>query len=104
MFFPNGSSAHLDGIWPRVLEDLTANGHTVLKFLRAFSNLAIVILDGKVPSKLRPHVFGAELIALKKPNEGFILSLLAILSSKCPQNVPDTLASNHFIRHTEVDR
>ena len=68
MSFPNGSSAGLDGISPQILKDLTAksNAQTGLNFLGALTNLVNVILEGKVPFKLRPYFFGAKLIALKK--------------------------------------
>ena len=41
MFLPNGSSAGLDDIPPKVLNDLTAmsNGQTGLNFLRALSKI-----------------------------------------------------------------
>ena len=66
--FPNGSSAGLDGFLPQFLNDLTvnSNGQTGLNFLRAKTNLVNVILKGKVPFELRPYIFGAKLIALKK--------------------------------------
>ena len=68
--FPNGSSAVLDSFSPQSLKDLTTklNVQTGLIFLRAVTNLVNVILEGKVPSELRPHFIGAKLIALKKPN------------------------------------
>ena len=68
MSFPNGSSAGLDGISPHILKDLTAklNGQTRLSYLRAVTNLVNVILEGRVPFELRPHFFGAKLIASKK--------------------------------------
>ena len=58
----------LDGISNQILKDLTAksNGQTGLNFLKAITNLVIVILEGKVPFELRPYFFGAKLIALKK--------------------------------------
>ena len=72
MPFPNGSSAGLDVISPQILKDLTAksNGETGLNFLRALTNLVNVILEGEVPFELRLYFFGAELIALKKLDEG----------------------------------
>ena len=70
MSFPNGSSAGLDGISHQILKDLTAksNGQTGLNFLRALTNLVNVILEGKVPSELRPYFFGAKSNALKMPD------------------------------------
>ena len=72
MSFPNGSSAGLHGISIQTLRDLTAksNGQTGLNFLRALTNLVNVILEGKVPFELRSYLFGAKLIALKKPDGG----------------------------------
>ena len=89
MSFPNGSSAGLDGISPQILKDLTAksNGQTGLNFLRAFTNLVNVILEGKVPFELRPYFFGAKLIALKKPDGGLrpiaVGNTFRRLSAKC---------------------
>ena len=93
MSFPNGSSAGLDDILPQSLKDLAAksNGQTGLGFPRALTNFVNVILEGKVPFELRPYFFGVKLIALKCTLEDFVLSLYAILSAGCPQNVPDTM-------------
>ena len=72
MSLPNSSCAELDGISLQILNNLTAksNGQTGLNFLRALTNLVNVILDGKVPFELRPYLFGAKLIALKKFDGG----------------------------------
>ena len=87
MFFPNGSSAGLDGISPQTLKDLTANGQTGGNFLRALTNLVNVILEGNTPFELRPYFFGANLIALKKPDEGLrpiaVGNTFRQLSAKC---------------------
>ena len=81
--FPSGSSARLDGISPQILKDLTAksNGQTGLNFLRALTNLKNAILEEKVPSELRPYLYGAKLIALKKPDGG--LRPIAIDNTFC---------------------
>ena len=65
MSFPNGFSAGLE-----ILKDLTAksNGQKGLSFFRDLTNLVNVILEGKVSFELRPYFFGANLIALKKPD------------------------------------
>ena len=89
MSFPNGSSAGLDGISPQILKDLTAksNGQFGLNFLKALTNLVNVILEGKVPFKLRPYFFGAKLIALKKPDGALrpiaVGNTFRRLSAKC---------------------
>ena len=89
MSFPNGSSAELHGFLPQVLKNLTAksNGQTGLNFLRAFTNLVNVILDGDVPFELRPYFFGAKLIAVKKPDGGLppiaVDNTFRRLSAKC---------------------
>ena len=89
MSFPNGSSARLDGISPKILKDLTAksNGQTGLNFFKALTNLVNVILEGKVPFELRPYFFGAKLIALKKPDGGLrpiaVGNTFRRLSAKC---------------------
>ena len=91
MSFPNGSSAAFDGISPQFLKDLTAksNGQTGLIFLRALTNLVNVILEGKVPFELRPYFFGAELIALKKPDGGLrpiaVGNIFCRFSAKCAE-------------------
>ena len=105
MSFPNGSSAGLDGILPQILNDLTAksNGQTGLNFLRALTNLVNVILEGKLPFELRPYFFGAKLIALKSPMEDFVLSVYVIRFAGCPQNVPDTMSSNHIKQDMKID-
>ena len=68
MSFPNGSSAGLDVMSPHVFKILTvkSNGQTGLNFLRGLTNLEKVILEQKVPFKLRLYFFGGKLIALKK--------------------------------------
>ena len=48
------------------------------------TNLVNVILEGKVPFELRPYFFGA--------------------SADCPQNVPDTMSSNHVKQDMEIDK
>ena len=89
MSFPNGSSAELDGISHQILKDLTAksNGQTGLNFLRALTNLVNVILEGKVPSELRPYFFGAKVIALKMPDGRLrfiaVGNIFRRLSAKC---------------------
>ena len=106
MSLPNGSRAGLDGISLKLLNDLTAksNGQTGLNFLIALKNLVNVILEGKVPFELRPYFFGAKLIALKKPDGGPRPIAVGILSAGCPQNVPETMASNHVKQDMEVDK
>ena len=103
--FPNSSSASLDSISPLVLKDLTANsnGQTGLKFLRALTNLLTVILEGKVPFELRPYFLGAKIIVLKKPIGGLRPIAVGIIFVGCPQNVPDTMSSNHVKQDTESD-
>ena len=89
MSFLNGSTAELDGISPQILKDLTAksNRQTGLKFLRALPNLVNVILEGKVLFEFRPYVFGANLIALKKPDGGLrpiaVGNIFRQMSAKC---------------------
>ena len=89
MSFPNGSSAKLNGILPQILEDLTAksNGQNGLYFLRALTNLLSVVFEGNVPSELWPYLFGATLIALKKPDGGHRLVAVGNsfrrMSAKC---------------------
>ena len=89
MSFPNCSSAGLYGFSPQILKNLTAksNGQTGLNFLRALTNLVIVILEGKVPFELRPYFFGEKLIALKKLDGGLcpiaLDDTLLRLSAKC---------------------
>ena len=70
--FPNGTRA-LVQVWMaflQVLKDLIAksNRQTGLNFLRALTNFVNVILEGKEPFELRPFFFGANVIALKKPD------------------------------------
>ena len=89
MCSPNGSSVGLDGISPQILKDLNAksNGQTGFNFLRALTKLVNVILEGKVPFQLRSYFFGAELIALKKPDGGLrpiaVGNTFRRLSAKC---------------------
>ena len=89
MTFPYSSSVVLDGILRHFLNNLSArsNRQTGLNFLRALSNLVNVILEGKVPSLLRPYFFGAKLNALKKPDEGLRPiaenNTFRLLSAKC---------------------
>ena len=63
---------------------------------------------GKVPFELRPYFFGAKLIALKKPDGGLrpiaVCYPKAILSADCPQNVPNTMSSNHVKQDIEIDK
>ena len=86
---PNGSSAGLDGVLPKILKDLTAksNGQTGLIFLKALTNLVNVILEVKVLLDIRPYFFGAKLIALKKPDGGprpiALCNTFRRLSAKC---------------------
>ena len=43
-----------------------------------------MILEGKVPSELRPYFFGAKLIALKKPDRGLrSITVFCRFSAKC---------------------
>ena len=91
MSFPNGFSAGLDGISPKILKDLTAksNGQTGLNFLRALTSLVNVIIEGKVPFELRPYFFVAKLIALKKHDGGLrpiaVGNTFRRLSAKCAE-------------------
>ena len=106
MSFPNGSSAALDGISPQVLKNLTAklNGQIGIIFLRALTNLVNVILEGKVSFELRPYFFGANLIALKKPDGGLrpiaVGNTFRRLSAKCA----NTMSSNHVKQDMEIDK
>ena len=106
MSFHNGSTAGLESILSQILKDLTAksNGQTGLNFLKAYTNLVNVILEGKVPLEHQPYFFGAKLIALKKSDGG--LRSIAVgntfhrLFAKCA----DTKSSNHLRQDTEVDK
>ena len=104
LFFPNGSSAGLDDFSPQILKNLTAksNRQTGLNFLKALTNLVNVILEGKVPFELRPYVFGAKLIALKKLDGGLCLVAVGNTFRRYPQNAPDTMSSNHVRQDTEA--
>ncbi|XP_065318826.1 uncharacterized protein LOC135926824 [Gordionus sp. m RMFG-2023] len=64
-------SAHgLDGIRPKVLQDITSPVIcTQVSILTKITNLVNKILNGDVPSFITPLLFGARLIALQKPNK-----------------------------------
>ena len=60
----NGSSACLDGFLPQVLKKVTveSNGQTGRNSVSALT----IFVKGEVPFEMRPFLFGAQLIALKK--------------------------------------
>lgn len=67
--FPSGSSGGPDGLRPQHLKDMTEKqvGGSLLASLTNFVNL---ILAGKVPVWVRPHLFGASLLAFAKKDGG----------------------------------
>ena len=109
MFFPNGSSAGLDGISPQILKDLTANsnGHTGLNFLRALANLLNVILEGKEISAFRTsavHVWCETNGATKARSRTLSYRCRQFLLAIIPQKVPNTMSSNHVKQDIEIDK
>ena len=74
--FPNGSAGGPDGLRPQHLKkDLTGpsagnGGKSLLTALSLFSSL---VIQGKVPTYIRPFFFGANLIALEKKDGGIRL-------------------------------
>ena len=86
--FPNGSGGGPDGLLPQHLTDLTGPtaGDGGVSLLTSLVGLVTLILEGKVPSAIRPLFFGANLTALTK--DGGIRPIavgctLRRLASKC---------------------
>jgi hypothetical protein len=67
--FPSGSAGGPDGLRPQHLKDLlsTVQDSALLETLTRFINL---LLEGRVPTAVRPILFGASLTALNKKNGG----------------------------------
>ena len=70
--FPKGSAGGPDCLCPQHLLDLTSStagpgGVSLLRNLTAFTNL---VLSGNTPVIVRPFLFGASLVALKKRDGG----------------------------------
>ena len=71
--FKKGASGGPDGLRPQHLLDMTgqALGEAADSLLESLVDLLnSVILPGKVPTQIRPTVYGANLTALKKSNGG----------------------------------
>ena len=67
--FPPGSSGGVDGLRPQHLKDMTERqvGESFVKSISKFVNL---VLAGGVPVEVRPHFFGATLLAFNKKDGG----------------------------------
>ena len=70
--FGTGSSAGLDGLRPAHLKDMTSRlaGEAGVRLAAALTKLVNLIIDGAVPSSARAAIFGASLVALRKPDGG----------------------------------
>ena len=71
--FKKGASGGPDGLRPQHLLDMTGHalGEAADSLLESLVDLLnSVILPGKVPTQIRPTVYGANLTALKKPDGG----------------------------------
>ena len=71
--FKNGSAGGPDGLMPQHIKDLTGTnvGQPTLNLLDALVDfINKVILPGKVPEFVQPIFFGANLMALSKPDNG----------------------------------
>lgn len=73
--FNPGSAAGPDKLRPQYLIELCAKqtGEAVSWLLSALSSLANIMLAGRVPESIISILFGANLIALRKPDGGVLL-------------------------------
>jgi hypothetical protein len=68
--FPNGSAAGPDGLRPQHLKDLVAEREGSEALLEAITDLINAMLAGRVPTSVRPVLFGAALTAILKKGGG----------------------------------
>ena len=105
--FPNGSGGGIDGLLPQHLKDLTGisagDGGALLQ--KALAGLITLMLEGRTPNAIRPLLFGASLIALKKKGGGIrpiaIGCTIRRLASKCAclhalKSIPDVLSPHQL--------
>ena len=70
--FKPGSAAGPDKLTPQHLKELLSRqtGEACSRLLHALTSMANVLLSGAIPPQVRPILFGANLIALRKPHGG----------------------------------
>ena len=105
--FPNGSGGGPGGLLPQHLKDLTgpSAGDGGVLLLKALTSLICLMLEGRTPKAIRPLLFGANLIALRKKGGGVrpiaIGNTIRRLASKCAclhalKSCPDILAPHQL--------
>ena len=105
--FPNGSGGGHDGLLPQHLKDLTgiSAGDGGALLLKALAGLITLMLGGRTPNAIRPLLFGANLIALRKKEGGIrpiaIGCTIRRLASKCAclhalNSIPDILSPHQL--------
>ena len=103
MSFPNGSAGGPDGLRPQHLKDLIGPAAIVggPLLLSALTSLVNLMLRGETPVPIRPFLFGAKLVALRKKQGGIrpiaVGCTLRRLAAKCASSIalrglPDLLA------------
>ena len=89
MLFPNGSSGRCDSLLSQHLKNLTSPsaGDGGVLLMKALEGLITLILEGRIPREIKPILFGASLIPLKKKSGGICLIAVGCifrrLASKC---------------------
>ncbi|XP_055334990.1 uncharacterized protein LOC129586034 [Paramacrobiotus metropolitanus] len=70
--FPRGSAAGPDGLRPQHLLDIVGPKMDVhsSQFCEALASVLNIVVNGKIPSDIRPTFFGGKLIALRKKDGG----------------------------------
>lgn len=103
--FDNGSAGGIDGLRPQHLKYLVGhtNGHLAEQLADALGALNDIILSGKVPNSICPILYGANLTALLKKNEGIrpiaVANTIRRLSSKISPNRVRDDASKYLGPH-----
>ena len=69
--FPKGSARGPDRLRPQHLKDLLqVDGDEDSRFLQSLASFCTLVMEGRVPSTIRPFFFGASLVALEKKSGG----------------------------------
>ena len=92
--FPPGSSGGSDGLTPQHLKDLITSEGTSGNLLAAITSLVNILMDGTIPTEIRPFFFGGRLIALLKKGGGIRPIVVGLCLRRVASKLVSSLATN----------
>ena len=95
---PSGSSGGLDGLRPRIVQQLVSKetAESGVRLLSSLTKLVNHALAGRMPDCARPSLFGASLFALEKPEGGVRPIAVGSVFRRLPAKIAAQYASTQL--------